>query len=166
MRQEQLNLLGEVIAFRAYLQSLREHGAAALTLCEQALNLLSADNGMVRALVGLTENTVYYASSLNDAQTALECGLQAVSSAQAAGEHALAMAITGTNALCMIGAGRLHEAYRLTLQALERGKLAVGYALPGVGWLSFKRTFCVSGTSWMQHTLWQKRLSRSVNRAR
>ena len=43
-QQEQRNLLGSLMGFRAVLQSYRESGEAVLPLCQQVLSLISADN--------------------------------------------------------------------------------------------------------------------------
>jgi LuxR family maltose regulon positive regulatory protein len=131
VRQEEENLLGEVIASRAYLQAYQEDAEVALTLCRQALALLSAENFMVRALVSLTQSIAYHFSSVNNIEIAIESGLQAVSTAQKAGQSAFAMGIMGTIALRMIGAGRLHEVQQLTQQAMQLGGLS---GVPQVGW--------------------------------
>jgi len=133
-RQEQENLLGEVIAFRAILQSYQQDGQRALPLFQQALALLSADNLVVRAHVGHAQLLASYFSSANDAVAAIEHGLQASALAQVAGQTALAILVMGSTVLSMLGAGRLHEAQQLALQATQLGAQLGGLPLPEVSW--------------------------------
>jgi len=132
-RQELENLLGEVIALRAILQSYQEDGQTALPLCQQALALLSADNLVVRAHVTHAQLLASYVSSANDAVAAIESGFQASSLAQEAEQTALALLVMGSTAVPMLGAGQLHEAQRLTLQATQLGTQLEGLTLPEVG---------------------------------
>jgi LuxR family maltose regulon positive regulatory protein len=133
-RQEQENLLGEVIAYRAILQSYDEDGQSALTLCQQALTLLSADNFVFRTVVAQARLWACYVSSVNDAVAAVESGLQACSLAQTAGQLPFAIGAMGTTALHMLGTGQLHEAQRLTQQAMQLGTKSEELVLPEVGW--------------------------------
>src|SRR6516162_10109029 len=55
---------------------------------EQALTLLSAENTITRALVAITQLTVYYASQANDMPAAVKCGHQVILLSQAIGEPA------------------------------------------------------------------------------
>jgi LuxR family maltose regulon positive regulatory protein len=134
VRQEQENLLGEVIATRAFLHSPQEDGQVTHSLCQQALALLSADNFMVRVVVATTQLVASYSSSINDAVAAIQCGLQAGQIAQEAGQTALAIGAMSTGARYMIGAGRLHEAIQLTQRAMLLGTNLQGLVLPEVGW--------------------------------
>ncbi|HEY4032772.1 MAG TPA: LuxR family transcriptional regulator [Ktedonobacteraceae bacterium] len=133
-QQEQQDLLGEVITMRAVLQSYQENGSGALTLCEQALALLSAENASIRIQVSLAQLIAYYASSANNAIAAVESGLRGSILAQAADLPAQAIGIMGTTARYMIGAGRLHEAHQLTQQAMLQGTQPGSPILPEVGW--------------------------------
>jgi LuxR family maltose regulon positive regulatory protein len=133
-RQEQENLLGEIIAFRAILQSYHQDGQRALPLCQRALALLSADNLTVRAHVTHAQLLASYVSSANDAGAAIEYGFQASALAQAARQMALAILVMGSTVLSMLGAGRLHEAQQLALQATQLGRQLGGLPLPEAGW--------------------------------
>jgi LuxR family maltose regulon positive regulatory protein len=133
-RQEQEDLLGEVIAWRAFMQCHVGDGQIALSLCQRSLSLLSADNYLVRAIVNWAQFQAFYVSSANDAVAAIQSGLQASSLAQSAEQNALAIVIIGTTACYMIGAGRLQEAQRLTQQAQLLGTQQPGNVLPDVGW--------------------------------
>jgi LuxR family maltose regulon positive regulatory protein len=116
-RQERKNLLGELIAFRALMESHQEEGEKALSRCQQALTLLSAENFVARTQVSLAQLRACYVSSANDAASAIQSGLQAGSLAQLAGQSTFATIIMGTTAMYMIGAGRLNEARQLSQQA-------------------------------------------------
>jgi len=133
-RQEQENLLGEVMAWHAIVQSHQEHGQAALALCQQALALLSAQNFVARAYVAYAQVQAFYSSSANDAVAAIESAIQAVSLAQAAGETALTIGFMAATAQHMIGAGQLREILRLTNQAILLGTKPGERVLPEVGW--------------------------------
>ncbi len=58
-QQEQQDLLGVVISIRALLRSYQEDGQAALSLCEQALALLSPDNIIAHAGIAHTQHVIY-----------------------------------------------------------------------------------------------------------
>jgi len=133
-QQDQKELLGEVMATCAFLQSFQEDGQATLLLCQQALALLSAENLLARVLVGWSQLMAYYASSANNARVAIESGLQAVSFAKAAGQPALAIGIMSTTACYMRDAGQLHEAQQLAQQAIQLGRQPGDLLLPEVGW--------------------------------
>jgi LuxR family maltose regulon positive regulatory protein len=135
VRQEEENLLGEVIATRAYLWGYQEEsGQAVLALCQQALSLLSVENSMIRAQICYIQLRAYYFSSLNDAVAAIQSGLQAGTLAQAAGRIALAMSFMGSTAALMIGTGQLHEAQWLSQQAIQLGTQPGGLVSPDAGW--------------------------------
>jgi LuxR family maltose regulon positive regulatory protein len=134
IRQEQMDLLGEVFTLRAYLHSYTEDGQVALVLCEQAQVLLSAENYTVRALVALSQLISYYTSSANNATVAIECGYRAIHLAQAAGQSALTIKTMEVTAITLIAAGRLHEAKQLTQQAMQLGTQSAVSKFPEAGW--------------------------------
>lgn len=133
-RKEQENLLGAVIAWRAFLRSYQEGGQTALALSQRALALLSAQNYLVRAQVGMTQLNASYTSSANDAVAAVQSGLQALSLVQAAGQPTLAITAIGAIVMYMIGAGRLHEAQQLNQQAIVLGRQSGELVLSEVGY--------------------------------
>ena len=120
-RQEQENLLGELIAFHALMESHQEEGEKALSRCQQALTLLSAENFVARTQVSLAQYQACYVSSANDASSAIQSGLQAGSLARSAERNPLATIIMSTTAMYMIGAGHLHKARQLSQQAILQG---------------------------------------------
>jgi LuxR family transcriptional regulator, maltose regulon positive regulatory protein len=132
-RQEQENLLGEVIAFCAYLQGFQGNGIAILELCQRALSLLSAENSLIRAHLAFPQMMAYYTSA-NDAAAAVECTLHGSMLAQKAGYIALAVGTMGSAVYCVIGMGRLHEAHQLAQQAIHLGAQPGGFIVPDVGW--------------------------------
>ena len=95
--QEQKNLLGEVIASRAFLQSFKQmdkrpsRSVSRLLPCSQQTIIWFVHTSPVPRLSPIM-------LLLPTMRAAIESGLQAVSLAQAAGQHALAIAITGTTA--------------------------------------------------------------------
>jgi len=99
-----------------------------------AADLLSADNYLVRAQAACAQFWAYYSSATNDAATAIQNGLQAVSLTQATGQATLILAVMSSTAMHMIGTGQLHEAYQLTQQGMQLRTQSAGFVLPAVGW--------------------------------
>ncbi len=129
--QEQQNLLGTAMVGRAFIQSIDEHGEAALPLCEQALFLLSADN---YAHINLAWAQLYaYYYSVNDTEAALRSGLRAVSLAQKAGHNEIVITAICAAARHMKEAGQLHDAQRLIHQATLLGTKPRGLLTPEAG---------------------------------
>jgi LuxR family maltose regulon positive regulatory protein len=136
-QQELENLLGEILANRAFSLCSTEKGHLALALCEQALALLSAKNAIARTFVALIQLTAYYASSANDMLAAVKYGHQAILLSREVGEPAHTISVMGLSALYMLGGtGRLYEVKRLTEQAIQLGTLPTGSQLPDVGILA------------------------------
>ncbi len=136
MQQKQQNMLGEVIALRALLQSYAGDGQAVLSLCQQALSLLSEENFLVRVQVAFAQLFAYFHSSANNAAAAVESGLQSCSLSRAAGQTALSLNAMGLTASHMIGTGQLHKVQQLTHQAMLLGQQSGGIVLPEVGFAS------------------------------
>ena len=133
-RQEQENMLGEALTYRALLQALGKDGQTALPLCQQAQALLKADSVGAHAHLAVTKLFASYSSPINDAQAAIQIGLQASSHNQAAGNTDQAVSIIGVTAMHMIGAGQLHETHRLIQQAILLGSQSGAFVLPRIGW--------------------------------
>jgi hypothetical protein len=135
VQQDLQNLLGEVIGFRTLLQCYGEDGERVLALCQQAFDLLSIDNSIVRACVCIAQSWAAYTSTVNDAVASIKSAQQAISIARADGQTALLISFMGTTAIHMIGAERLHEAQHLTRQAVQLGMQAKELILPElIGW--------------------------------
>jgi len=136
-RQKQENLLGEVLACRAFLSCYYpEETEVTRSLCLRALTLL-APNHIARITVGWAQLLDLYSSAVNDAEAAIQSGLQASLLAQATGQISLAISVIGSIVMNMIGTGQLHEAYRMTQQAIQLGTLPGGSVLPETGYPAF-----------------------------
>jgi LuxR family maltose regulon positive regulatory protein len=133
-QREQENMLGEALTYRAILQSLGKDGETALPLCQRAQALLKTDNIGAHAHLGATRVFASYASSINDAEAAIQIGLQTVAYQQAAGNPDQVVAILGVIAMHMMGTGRLHEVHRLTQQAIVQGNQPGAFVPPRIGW--------------------------------
>src|SRR5258708_7037058 len=131
---DQENMLGEALTYRAHLQAFGKDGETALPLCQQAQALLKADNVGARAHLAVTKLFASYSSSINDAQAAIQIGLQVSSHTQAAGNTDQVVSILGVTAMHMIGTGQLHETHRLTQQAIRLGSETGAFVLPRIGW--------------------------------
>jgi LuxR family maltose regulon positive regulatory protein len=123
-QQDQKNLRGMVIAFRTLLRCYEADGEVALSLCQQALALLSAENSIGHIQVFMVQFIAYYTSSANDVVAAIESALQAVSLAQAIGQTSLVITMLFSNAVYLLRAGQLHEAERLAQQAIDLGTMS------------------------------------------
>jgi LuxR family maltose regulon positive regulatory protein len=133
-QREQKNMLGEALAYRAILQSLGKDGETVLPLCQRAQALLKADHIGAHAHLAIARMFASYASSINDAEVAINIGLQAVSYQQAAGNPDQVVGILGVIAMHMMGTGRLHEVHRLTQQAILQGNRPGAFVPPRIGW--------------------------------
>jgi LuxR family maltose regulon positive regulatory protein len=135
-QREQENLLGEVITFRALMQSLEEKRQQAVpALCQRALTLVSAENAIARVQVACAQLSYYYASLTNDAVASIKSGLQAVSLAQSSIRlTALTIDVMGGTVQHMIGTGQLHEAKQQAQQAVLLGTQYGEFLLAEVGW--------------------------------
>ena len=138
--QEQRDLLGRVLALRTLIQSYTEDGPATLALGEQVLALLSPESVAFRAIIARAQSIAYYSSSVNDAMAAIKSGYQAVQlSEETRGQPAVTLCMIAATALCLIGAGHLHEAERLIQQAPQLETQSRGPRLPEAGWIMFCR---------------------------
>ncbi len=135
-QQERTDLLGRVLVLRAFLHSFQEDGQVSLTLDEQALALLSPENAAFRAIVAFVNSRACYTSSINDVGAAIKFGDQGARLAQQARQPAVALCMMSLNFICLIWAGRLHEAERLIQQALLQEIPSGNPHLPEVGWIA------------------------------
>ncbi len=135
-QQEQRDLLGMALTLRAYLLSYTADGQAAFALYEQAQAYLSPENARFHAVVAIGK-LYAYSSSANDAAAAIENGYQAMLLTREAKQPAVTFAMISATAIHLIGAGRLHEAERLTQQALLPEIPSGNPQLPLTGWVIF-----------------------------
>jgi LuxR family maltose regulon positive regulatory protein len=131
MRQEQQNLLGEIIAFRAFLRVQYGDDPEVFLLCQKALSLLPQDH-IARSQVALTQFLAHYVSSANDAETAFHYGQQAIQLARKAGNPALAAFNLGIVVRYFMGTGHLHTIYTMTQQTLQQ--YTGDPPIPEIGW--------------------------------
>ena len=136
--QEQRDLLGKVLTLRAFLQSFTEDGSATLALGEQALVLLSPESVAFRAIIARAQSISSYGSSVNDAMAAIKSGYQSMQLSRGTREQAAVnLCMIAATALCLIGAGHLHEAEQLTRRASLSQASSGSSRLPEAGWVMF-----------------------------
>ena len=129
------NLLAETITFQALIRSYDEEGETALDLCQQAQTKLQANNSSpLHSHLAASKIFATYSSSINNAEKAIQIGLQAALSRQTEGNIAQAISLIGETALHMIGTGQLQQIQRLTQQAIFLGTQPETSIQPVVGW--------------------------------
>ncbi len=138
-RQEQMDLLGKIFTLRAHLCSYTEDGQAAIALCDQALALLFAEDEAFRAIVAITKSITYYNSSANNVMASIECGYQAILFTHKARQPAVTINMIAATVIHLMGAGCLHEAERLTQQALLQETHFGSQRLAEMGWAAILR---------------------------
>jgi LuxR family maltose regulon positive regulatory protein len=129
----QQDLLGTVIGIRTALKAFEGDEQATRELAERALTLLLPGNLRMRVGITLCHGIAFYISAVNNAATAVETMVQTVSLARVADQPGVVLLSIGTTVMCMMGTGQLHEAYRLTQQAIELGKQSEKLILAEVG---------------------------------
>ncbi len=113
----------------------KEDGQAVLALCQRALGLLSPQNYVGHFYVSTAQYLSFYLTSINDVEAAITSMFQGYLITKEAEQHALAIFAAGYTAIAMIGAGQLHEAQRLTQQAIHLvSQMPRERMLPDVGW--------------------------------
>ncbi|HWS82733.1 MAG TPA: LuxR C-terminal-related transcriptional regulator, partial [Ktedonobacteraceae bacterium] len=138
-QQEQMDLLGKILTYRAYLWSYLADGQAAFALHEQALALLSPENAAFRAIAAIGKSIAYYSSSANNAMATIESGYQAALLTQEAKQPAVTFAMRAWTAIYLIGAGHLHETEQLTRQTIQLETPSDNPQLPWIGWVTLSR---------------------------
>lgn len=133
---DQGDLLGEIIATRAFLSGLRGQWRATLASCEEALALLSPDNRTVRTNIAHARSLAYAAAG--DVAAAADAAQTAAALAQQAGEDVPAIVHLALAAEYLIAQGRLADALVLAERALALGTAPHGLRLP-TAWLAFLR---------------------------
>jgi LuxR family maltose regulon positive regulatory protein len=135
--QELKDLLGEVIASRAFMLGFLEDRGAEVPHCLQALDSLSIKKGTVHVLAALARSQAFYFSSINNAPAAIQIGLQSIALAHTVGNTAFEILEIGTTAVYLLGAGQLQETYKLTQQAILLGTQPGGFVISEVSWPAF-----------------------------
>ncbi|MFL5807464.1 MAG: LuxR C-terminal-related transcriptional regulator [Roseiflexaceae bacterium] len=128
-RDEQANLLGELVAGRALLAGLQGDGRAALTLCQQALGQLSAQNLAGRADVAYVQSMAY--AAVGQAEAAAQRAQEASELAWAAGDVSGAIFSTAIISMSFLARqmqvqGQLQDAWQVLRQAVQLGETPDG----------------------------------------
>ncbi|HTK08557.1 MAG TPA: LuxR C-terminal-related transcriptional regulator [Ktedonobacteraceae bacterium] len=131
---QQENLLGEILALRALLLSYQDDGREALTLGQQALEILSPQNLLVQAQVAFAQCLACYVSSINDAEEAVHYGRLAGQLALDADNPAFASVYFGASTRYLLEGGQLYEAQRLAQQAIDAAMEADARKMPVLSW--------------------------------
>jgi LuxR family maltose regulon positive regulatory protein len=126
------DLLGGVLTLRAGLKLYEGDGQVVLVVCQRSFALFSPGNLVARANNLIIQARGYAFTSVNDAVTAVETGLQAIALSQSTGQSSLIIFTMAAIASLMRGAGQLHHVYRLTQQAIELNKQSRDPILPEV----------------------------------
>jgi LuxR family maltose regulon positive regulatory protein len=116
-----IDLLCEIVAFRAYLLSFHGHGNEAVAQCQYAMNLLSEQNILVHAHIDFASLLACYLSCIGDATLIVQRGEQAGMLALEYGSEDLASNYFGGTVLYLIGIGQLHRAEKLVKRAWQAG---------------------------------------------
>jgi len=123
---DQDDLLGEVLAFQAFVTSFSGDGRANLAQCQHIAARLSEDHLLARGWLAGAEAQIY--RSLGEAVPATQRNLEASRLMQATGHASIAISFLGAAASLLIMRGRLHEAWQCCEHAINLGKLE-GYPL-------------------------------------
>ena len=129
--EELHNVLGAILAFRAFIASVYDDASAALLLCQRALDHLSEQNIEVQAEVAVAEHMAYF--SLGEFVPAIQKALEANTLFEAEGIVSQSIYMLNSAAYCLIRCGHLHEAWELLEQASAVGSRAGGFPVPSIG---------------------------------
>ncbi|HTK08558.1 MAG TPA: LuxR C-terminal-related transcriptional regulator [Ktedonobacteraceae bacterium] len=133
-QQEQKNLLGEVLALRGYLLSYQKDGQKVLPLLQQAEELLAAHNFTTRAQVAFAKSIVYYYSSLNTTETAIDNAYECSALSLQTNNVAIALFYTSIPTYYLLANAQLHKAWSVTQQAIYQAEMPGGLLMTEVGW--------------------------------
>ena len=123
---DQDHLLGEMLAFQAFITSFSGDGRANLAQCQNIAAHLPEEYLLARGWLAGAEAQIY--RSLGEAVLASQRNLEASRLMQAAGQTAIAISFLSSAASLLIMRGRLHEAWQCCEHAIHLGKLE-GYSL-------------------------------------
>ena len=132
-QEHQKNLLGEVMAFRAYLDSYYGDGRATRDLSEKALTYLAQDQYAARAEVAFAQFGAAY--SLGEMALAVRSVLEASVLAQEAGNTSTAILCKSLAILSLMWEGKLHEAWQMSQEAVRLGEAPDGLLVTTLCWV-------------------------------
>jgi ATP/maltotriose-dependent transcriptional regulator MalT len=110
----------------------------AFAFSEQALAHLAPENAAFHAIIAIGKSIAYYNSSANDIAASIECGYQAALLTQKANQPIVRLNMIAITAIHLMAAGRLHEADRITQQAILPTSSG-DPQLPWIGWVTLCR---------------------------
>jgi len=123
---DQDDLLGEVLAFQAFVTSFSGDGRANLPQCQHIAAHLSEEHLLARGWLAGAEAQIY--RSLGEVVSATQRNLEASQLMQATGHTSIATSFLSSAASLLIMRGRLHEAWQCCEQAIDLSRLE-GYPL-------------------------------------
>ncbi len=123
---DQDDLLGEILAFQAFVKSFSGDGRANLPQCQHIAAHLSEKHLLARGWLAGAEAQIY--RSLGEVVLATQRNLEASQLMQATGHTSTATSFLDAAIYILIMRGRLHEAWQYCEQAINLGKLE-GYPL-------------------------------------
>jgi LuxR family maltose regulon positive regulatory protein len=124
---DQDHLLGEVLAFQAFITSFSGDGRANLTQCQDIAGRITEEHLLARGWLAGAEAQIY--RSLGEAVPATQRNLEASQLMQAAGQTSIAISFLSSASSLLIMRGRLHEAWQCCERAIDLSQLE-GYSLP------------------------------------
>ena len=119
-------LLGEVLAFQAFITSFSGDGRANLAKCQHIAEHLSEEHLLARGWLAGAEAQIY--RSLGETVSATQRNLEASQLMQATGQTSIAISFLSSAASLLIMRGRLHEAWQCCEHAIDLSRLE-GYPL-------------------------------------
>jgi LuxR family maltose regulon positive regulatory protein len=123
---DQEDLLGEILAFQAFVMSFSGDGRANLPQCQHIAAHLSEKHLLARGWLAGAEAQIY--RSLGEVVKATQRNLEASQLMQATGHTSTATSFLDAAIYILIMRGKLHEAWQCCEQAINMGKLE-GYPL-------------------------------------
>lgn len=132
-REKQEQLLGEVLAFRAFLDGYYGNGHATQEISQEALAHLTEDQYAARAQVTFAQFLAAY--SQGEVGQAARYALEASTLAQAAGNTSTAIACLSGAVGSMLLGGKLHQAWQVSQQAIRLGEGPEGLLVMALCWI-------------------------------
>jgi ATP/maltotriose-dependent transcriptional regulator MalT len=120
------HLLGEVLAFQAFIMSFSGDGRANLAQCRHIAAHLPEEHLLARGWLAGAEAQIY--RSLGEAVPATQKNLEASQLMQATGQASIAISVLSSAASLLIMRGKLHEAWQCCERAIDLSRLE-GYLL-------------------------------------
>lgn len=133
LREQREHLLGEVLAFRAYLDSYYGGGQTTWEISNNALAYLAEEQYVARGQVAFAQFLAAY--SQGEVALAACHAQKAGALAEAAGNTSTAIVCLSGAILSLLGQGKLHEAWRMSQQAVCLGEGPEGPLVTALCWI-------------------------------